>query len=119
MISKNTEIKQINTDTRNPLVSVIIGNYNYGRFIAEAIESVLSQTYENFELIVVDDGSTDKTLTWLTENKIQLPHVKVLEQNHQGAASARNLGVINAQGDTIIFIDSDLVVTENFLQCHA
>ncbi|MEO1765242.1 MAG: glycosyltransferase, partial [Cyanobacteria bacterium J06629_18] len=53
MISKNTEIKQINIDTRNPLVSVIIGNYNYGRFIAEAIESVLSQTYENFELIVV------------------------------------------------------------------
>ncbi|MEO1673744.1 MAG: glycosyltransferase family 2 protein, partial [Cyanobacteria bacterium J06631_2] len=72
-----------------------------------------------YEIVLVDDGSSDRTLAWLAENQPNLPHVKVIEQNHQGAAAARNLGVKHAAGDTIIFIDSDLVVTETFLQSHA
>ncbi|MGD1917740.1 MAG: glycosyltransferase family 2 protein [Pleurocapsa sp.] len=104
--------------------SVIIPTYNRLPILQKSVialekQQLTDNKISDYEIVIVDDGSTDKTLTWLTENKIQLPHVKVLEQNHQGAASARNLGVINAQGDTIIFIDSDLVVTENFLQCHA
>jgi len=79
--------------------------------------SIVIPTY--YEIVLVDDGSTDQTLAWLAKNTIQLPHVKIFEQNHQGAAAARNLGVSNSQGDTIIFIDSDLVVTEAFLQSHA
>ncbi len=105
-------------------ISVIIPTYNRLPILQKSVialekQQLTDNKISDYEIVIVDDGSTDKTLTWLTENKIQLPHVKVLEQNHQGAASARNLGVINAQGDTIIFIDSDLVVTENFLQCHA
>ena len=69
--------------------------------------------------MLVDDGSTDRTLTWLAKNQTQLVHVKVFKQQHQGAAAARNLGVAEAIGDTIIFIDSDLVVTSTFLQSHA
>jgi glycosyltransferase involved in cell wall biosynthesis len=70
-------------------------------------------------VIVVDDGSTDRTIEWLENNRDQLPHVRWFCQVHQGPAAARNLGVEQAKGDTIIFIDSDLVVTETFLQSHA
>jgi glycosyltransferase involved in cell wall biosynthesis len=68
---------------------------------------------------VVDDGSTDGTLDWLKTHQAEFPHVVAYEQNHQGPSAARNLGVQQAKGDTIIFIDSDLVVTEQFLQSHA
>jgi glycosyltransferase involved in cell wall biosynthesis len=70
-----------------------------------------------YEVIVVDDGSTDRTIEWITTH--HLPHVRLLEQSHQGPAAARNLGVRKANGDFIIFIDSDLVVTPPFLQAHA
>jgi len=69
--------------------------------------------------LLVDDGSTDGTLAWLQELAADFPHVRSLCQNHQGPAAARNLGVECSVGDTIIFIDSDLVVTPNFLQAHA
>jgi glycosyltransferase involved in cell wall biosynthesis len=74
---------------------------------------------QNYEVILVDDGSTDGTLEWLQNHQQDFPHVRCFEQPHQGPAAARNLGVEKAEGDTIIFIDSDLVVTETFLQAHA
>jgi glycosyltransferase involved in cell wall biosynthesis len=73
----------------------------------------------DYEIVVVDDGSDDDTLPWLEMHKAELPHVRVFQQAHKGPAAARNLGVEQALGDTIIFIDSDLVVTENFLQAHS
>ncbi len=72
-----------------------------------------------YEVIVVDDGSTDETVTYLESNRDVFPHVRLFQQSHQGAAAARNLGVEKAQGDFIIFIDSDVVVTEEFLPSHA
>ena len=72
-----------------------------------------------YEVVLVDDGSTDGTLEWLDSHSSEFPHVRSLSQDHKGPAAARNLGVEQAIGDTIIFIDSDLVVTENFLQSHA
>jgi len=74
---------------------------------------------QGYEVVVVDDGSTDGTVAWLQEEAATFSHVRLLEQAHQGAAAARNLGVEAAQGDVIIFIDSDLVVLEGFLQAHA
>jgi glycosyltransferase involved in cell wall biosynthesis len=72
-----------------------------------------------YEVVLVDDGSTDGTLEWLESHKEEFPHVRSHSQDHMGPAAARNLGVEKATGDTIIFIDSDLVVTEQFLQAHA
>lgn len=71
-----------------------------------------------YEVVVVDDGSTDDTLDWLEQNRADLPHLRWFCQDHKGAAAARNFGVKQAQGDKIIFIDSDLVVTPTFLQAH-
>ena len=73
----------------------------------------------DYEVVLVDDGSTDGTLDWLTAHGDQFPHVRSFAQNHAGPAAARNLGVKQALGEIIIFIDSDLVVTEHFLQSHA
>jgi len=105
-------------------ISIVIPTYNRLPILKKSLAALEKQvfsdsTISDYEIVLVDDGSTDQTLAWLAKNTIQLPHVKIFEQNHQGAAAARNLGVSNSQGDTIIFIDSDLVVTEAFLQSHA
>lgn len=105
-------------------ISVVIPTYNRLPILKKSLAALENQKFtahkvDGYEILVVDDGSKDQTLTWLAENKGQLPHVKTLRQEHQGAAAARNLGVTNAVGDTIIFIDSDLVVTESFLESHA
>lgn len=105
-------------------LSVVIPTYNRLPILQKSLMALEAQQLSDrlitdYEIIVVDDGSTDETLTWLATNQSKLPHVKVFEQNHQGAAAARNLGVNQAQGEIIIFIDSDLVVTETFLEAHA
>jgi len=88
----------------SPLVSVIIPVYNGDRFIGEAIESVLQQTYQNFEIIVVDDGSTDATQAALQPYGDRIHYVL---QSNQGVASARNRGVQMARGELIAFLDQD------------
>ena len=90
---------------KNPLVSVIMCNYNYGNFIAEAIESVLSQTYRNFELIVVDDGSTDNSREVISLYRD--PRIRTVFKENGGQASAFNAGMKNAKGILVAFLDSD------------
>lgn len=102
--------------------SVVIPTYNR-RLILEkcllALERQKLLAEHRYEIILVDDGSTDSTVAWLQEQTAQFSHLRLFCQDHQGPAAARNLGVKQAAGDTIVFIDSDLVVTEQFLQSHA
>ncbi|WP_204104140.1 MULTISPECIES: glycosyltransferase family 2 protein [Spirulina sp. CCY15215] len=106
-------------------LSIVIPTYNRQPILAKCLRALESQDLrfngiiEGYEIIVVDDGSTDGTLDWLQAEKTEFPHVITRSQNHQGPAAARNLGVEVSRGDIIIFIDSDLVVTEKFLQSHA
>lgn len=97
---------------RNHLVSVIIPNYNYAIYLDQCIKSVLKQTYKKFEIIVVDDGSTDNSLQVLNSylDKVTL----VLSKNY-GSSAARNLGVLYAKGDYITFLDADDFWAEDFL----
>ena len=88
----------------NPLVSVIIPTYNRAWALAEAIDSVLVQDYNNFELIIVDDGSTDNTPNLLNEFAGKL---KLIRQENAGVSAARNRGIAAARGDFIAFLDSD------------
>lgn len=104
--------------------SVVIPTYNHKPILEKCLKALevqaLSQNaVTDYEIVLVDDGSTDGTLEWLETHKDDFPHVRTFEQEHMGPAAARNLGVEKAKGDTIIFIDSDLVVTEVFLQAHA
>lgn len=87
-----------------PRISVVIPTYNRQELLIEAIGSVLAQTYQDFEIIVVDDGSTDNT-----EEKIQpyLSRVRYIKQRNQGVAAARNAGIRHAKGEYLCFLDSD------------
>ena len=85
-------------------VSIIIPTYNYGRFISKAIESALAQTFPIFEIIVVDDGSTDKTKEIVKEFGEKIHYIK---QENRGVCAARNNGVKNSSGDFIAFLDAD------------
>lgn len=86
------------------LVSVIISNYNYGHFVTQAIESVLTQTYSNFELIVVDDGSTDHSRDIIRAYRHRL--ISVFQEN-AGQGAAFNAGLAQATGEIICFLDAD------------
>jgi len=86
-----------------PLVSVIIPTYNRGWTLAEAVESVLAQDYKDFELIVVNDGSTDDTKNILAVYE----GITVLDQTNQGVSAARNNGVAHSRGTYVAFLDSD------------
>jgi len=87
-----------------PRVSVIIPTYNRSRFVVEAVESVLCQSYDDFELIVVDDGSTDDTSSVLAAFG---GRIRVIRQQNRGPAGARNRGLSEASGELICFLDSD------------
>ncbi|UZQ55525.1 glycosyltransferase [Trichothermofontia sichuanensis B231] len=105
--------------------SVVIPTYNRLPILEKCLRALAQQRWEpmvgitGYEVVVVDDGSTDGTIAWLTTHQDELPQVRWLEQAHLGPAAARNLGVQAAKGEWIIFIDSDLVVTDTFLQAHA
>jgi glycosyltransferase involved in cell wall biosynthesis len=87
-----------------PLVSIIIPTYNRADVVSMAIESVLGQTYRNIEVIVVDDGSTDRTCQVLNRYRDQ---IRVLTEENQGPSRARNKGITAAHGQLIAFLDSD------------
>ncbi|NEO78321.1 glycosyltransferase family 2 protein [Moorena sp. SIO4G3] len=90
-----------------PLVSVIIPAYNTEQFIEITLQSVLSQTYKNMEVIVVDDGSQDRTAEIVQSIAKQDQRVILLQQPNLGVAAARNLGIKNAKGDYIAPLDAD------------
>jgi glycosyltransferase involved in cell wall biosynthesis len=94
-------------------VSVIIPNFNNAEYIKESIDSVLFQTYKDFELIVVDDGSTDNSMEILEEYKSK---IRILRQSNSGVASARNLGILESKGSLIAFLDSDDIWTSDKLE---
>lgn len=89
-----------------PLVSVIIPAYNIEKYIRESIDSALSQTYQNIEIIIVDDGSIDGTKK-VIEPYIKNGKVKYIYQENKGLAGARNTGIKNSKGDFIALLDSD------------
>jgi glycosyltransferase involved in cell wall biosynthesis len=89
----------------NPTVSVVIPSYNSARFVGEAIESVLAQSYEGFELIVVDDGSTDNTRDVVA--RYTDPRVRYVYQENQERSAARNRGIREARGKYVAFLDAD------------
>jgi glycosyltransferase involved in cell wall biosynthesis len=93
-----------NTSDVEPLVSVIIPNFNYGKFLEECLNSVFSQTYTKFEVILVDDGSTDNSLEIANKFGAQ---ITLIRQKNNGVNSARNLGIRSSKGDLIALCDSD------------
>src|SRR6185503_17693345 len=90
--------------TERPLISIIINNYNYGRFLSDAIDSALQQTYKNIEVIVVDDGSTDHSREIMANYGNTI--ISILKENG-GQGSAYNAGFLVSHGTFICNLDAD------------
>ena len=101
--------------THKPLVSAIVATHNRAHTIGEAIESIVRQTYDNVEIIIVDDGSTDDTLQKLAEFG---QRITVISQKNAGPAAARNRGIKESIGEIVAFLDSDDIWLPSYIERH-
>ncbi|MFC3121996.1 glycosyltransferase family 2 protein [Agaribacter flavus] len=101
-----------------PLISIVMPVYNRAQFLSEAFASIQAQSYENWELIIVDDGSTDNSLSTINKlsQNIGKQVVKIIQQQNKGPAGARNTGIAEASGDYLAFFDSDDLWLEHHLK---
>lgn len=96
----------VSYETSNPLISIVVPSFNHGKYLQTALNSVISQTFENWEIIIVDNQSTDNTMEYL--NELDEPRIrKVQIQNNGSIAMSRNRGVDLSRGEWIAFLDSD------------
>ncbi len=94
-----------------PLLSIVIPAHNEERELAACLASLNKQSYKNFEVIIVDDGSTDSTISIAGKFK-----ARILKQGHQGPGAARNKGAKSAKGSILIFVDADMTFHKNYLK---
>ena len=104
---------------KNKLISVIIPAYNSEKYIRKSIDSVINQTYTTWELIVIDDGSHDKTFEILKQYTKVDVRIHAIRQENAGPGIARNVGIAAAKGDYAVFIDSDDFVEEEYFELLA
>ena len=104
------------SSSNKPFFSVIIPTYNRAKSIVEAVESVLAQTFKSFELIVIDDGSTDKTAELLQPIEIRDIRLRYIYQENAERSAARNNGISKANGQYICFLDSDDIYLPEHLE---
>ena len=99
-----------------PQVSIIVPAYNVEKYLRRCIDSILTQTFTDFELLLVDDGSTDSSGKICDEYKDKDDRIRVFHKENGGVSSARNLGIENARGEWVTFCDSDDFVSDSYLQ---
>lgn len=98
------------------MISIIIPVYNREKYIEECIRSIQAQTYKNYEIILIDDGSTDNTLSICRTLAQTEPAIRIFESGHVGVSAARNIGLDAAYGDFVFFLDSDDVIHPELLE---
>ena len=98
-------------------VSVIVPVYNVEKFINRCVDSILSQTFKDFELILINDGSKDKSLEIIEKYRVD-KRVRIFTQKNQGPAVARNFGISVAKGSYIMFIDSDDYIDPDYIETY-
>lgn len=103
-------------DSRNVLISIIVPVYNTEKYLNKCIDSILSQTFADFELILVDDGSRDRSPSMLDEYRNLDPRVVVIHKPNGGVSSARNAGIELAKSKYILFVDSDDYIESDYIQ---
>lgn len=98
------------------MISIIVPVYNVEQYLTKCLQSILIQTYQNFELILVNDGSTDNSLVICEEYKKKDSRIRIINKENGGLSSARNAGLKEMKGDYIVFIDSDDWIEKDYLQ---
>lgn len=106
---------EIENVKQEPLVSVIVPVYNQTMWLRETIESILLSSYSNLEIVIIDDGSTDKSAVQVI-NSIEHPKVRIVRQNNRGLAGARNRGIREAKGHFILPLDADDRIDPNYIR---
>lgn len=101
---------------KRPLISVIVPVYNVEKYLYRCLHSIYEQTYNNIEVILVDDGSTDSSLQLLREYTKKDSRFKVIHQKNMGLSAARNTGIRYSKGEYLTFIDSDDYVTHDYIE---
>lgn len=101
----------------DPTISIVIPIYNVEKYLSKCLDSLLSQTFENFEAILVDDGSTDDSYIICKKYENLDGRIKVYHKNNGGLSDARNFGIKHATCDYIVFVDSDDYVDSDYLMC--
>ena len=101
---------------KEELVSIIIPAYNVDEYLEECVQSLLCQTYTNYEIIIIDDGSTDRTYTIGKQLASENTKIKLFHQENQGVSMARNIGMQRANGEYYIFVDADDVVMPRYIE---
>ncbi len=109
---------QIEVGSQAPLVSVIVPSYNYGHLISETLRCLQSQTYQNWECLVVDDGSFDDTAQIVAAFAREDSRIRYLRQENQKQAAARNTGIKNSKGEYFQFLDADDLIEPRKLELH-
>lgn len=100
----------------NPLVSIIVPIYNTAKYLPTCLNSTINQTYQNLEIILVDDGSTDNSYQIAKDYTKKDPRIKLIHQKNQGLSGARNTGVAKSTGTYLTFVDSDDTIELNFIE---
>lgn len=117
-VLKQLDKTNITKIDENLKVSIIITNYNYGKYIGSAIKSALSQTYKNIEVIIIDDGSTDKMSSQVISRYSSRYPAKIKGHllEHQGVVPVRNFGLSTADGDFVLFLDADDILPHDYVE---
>lgn len=103
--------------TNSPLISVIVPIYNVEEYIYQCVDSIVNQTYKNLEIILVNDGSPDNCGEICDDYALKDSRIKVIHKKNGGLSDARNVGLDNAQGEYILFTDSDDFIHPQFVEC--
>lgn len=106
----------MHNQSTTPTISVIVPVYNTEKYLPRCIESVLAQTFVDWEMLLIDDGSTDASGSICDEYAAKDERIRVFHKENGGVSSARNLGLDNARGEWITFVDADDYIEENFLK---
>lgn len=100
----------------NPLISIIVPIYNAAKYLPACLDSIINQTYQNLEIILVDDGSTDNSYQIAKDYAKKDPRIKLLHQKNQGLSGARNTGITKSTGTYLTFVDSDDEIKPDFIK---
>lgn len=110
-------INKKDDENKMPLISVIVPVYNNEKYVEKCIESIRNQSYDNIEIIIVDDGSTDKNTPLILKKLAEKDkRIKLIRQKNSGVSMARNKGLDNASGEYVVFVDSDDYVASDYVE---
>lgn len=98
-------------------ISIIVPVYNSKKYIKECLDSIINQTYRNFEVIVIDDGSTDNSSLIIEDYANKNENIQCIHKKNEGVSVARNMGIDIAKGEYIVFVDSDDCISKYYIEC--